>query len=1069
MRRLVVCAAIAVFAGMAGASEIYTEGEDFKNLGGWKVADYAGATIALGDKIGAEAETEVEVKEAGKYYLFVRMMTHGGGFRSANFFVNDRDLGVAGDGKLKDGEKPGWRWTRLNTGIRLTPGKVKIRMISKSETTRLDCLYLSPDWEFQPVAKNIKNPNREKSGLQLEGIFRRPAAKGPGPKMLLLSGGRPWVGNACAEKFIRAGYNVNVLNSVYLDGMGGASIKQTPTDPVEPKAIDGITPEFKNLSKYEIIVINGIPENMQEKMFTKSRIEDIRKFVSNGGKLIVSLNVPESFGDLLPVESPDGSGTMDFEDGAGMFATRPDDPAFSLLPERWEIYSKIRNCVPRKGAKVLSKIIDADGSTLNVPYIAIMDFGKGKVLFHNANHERLQQSRQLLSWAYGPALFAGTAACICPGTDDGKVDPSRSLKNISDPATIRPKYLQSGSVELEIPKMRFSVDETECRMENGCVVFPNGYRLHVNTKGTMVDISRPGERVPFIRDMKLPLISYPKAADKVDDVSTAEATSVKSETQKSDAVWHISSIKAGKEAVITLVSNEGGEIEWSFKAASLGLDGRGFSGIGQSIRVVKLPRHLLAAIKLDYRVDLKNRRVRRFACYQPPRGYAEYDFTGDKDQVAGPCGFFSAAQPFGWLEGSNGVLAEFVTEASPVQQTLTARKGRPDASDSVVFGFGRVKAPQRTPWFWHMVCDAKHNSSNDWIAMYQFIRHYLRGVEGFPEQPALPCACYMNTCTPAEGVQVIDAAAKAGFRLFYVDNCPAPMEAFEKDRIRNQIAEIGKSGMKGYTWFPCCHSPDVTQTVKEHPEWYLKDETGKLASYFGHFHPADMNNPEFVKWYLGVVDGLMDRGLATAWHDMGGSASGTVNFGTPESKTGFWGQKEIFRHYYKRGGWAVTEGMNPLVLDGYIFRENDYNNPIGNEFAMIGAQVHWGGFRLDYFRLAMYDIFWPLDLGPVVFGFENKVGVIDRTKRAMNIAKAVNAALDATGMPFIRQTPFGTSWMSEKGGALFFFDGVKKLEASLPEGFVPIALYCGGNVTDLEGKMPASVEPCSVIVIKKQN
>ena len=105
-----------------------------------------------------------------------------------------------------------------------------------------------------------------------------------------------------------------------------------------------------------------------------------------------------------------------------------------------------------------------------------------------------------------------------------------------------------------------------------------------------------------------------------------------------------------------------------------------------------------------------------------------------------------------------------------------------------------------------------------------------------------------------------------------------------------------------------------------------------------------------------------------------------------------------------------------------------------NEFCMIGAQVNGGGFRCPFFRLAMYDIFWPMELDPVVFNFENKIGSVKNLSEAVSFVPAINDIL-AGGMPFIRETPFGTTWIGEKGGALFFWDTADKVTVDLPEGW----------------------------------
>ena len=312
-----------------------------------------------------------------------------------------------------------------------------------------------------------------------------------------------------------------------------------------------------------------------------------------------------------------------------------------------------------------------------------------------------------------------------------------------------------------------------------------------------------------------------------------------------------------------------------------------------------------------------------------------------------------------------------------------------------------------------------------------------------------------------------NAAAKLGFTIQKVGVCPYPMEDFETPKVLDLCDDCKNAGIAAYPWFPCCHSPAETRTVKEHPEWYNFDEKGKPAKYFGHFYTADMNNPEFLKWHFSVIDKLFEHGVKAVWYDMAGAASGTVNFAPPESRIALFNQIEIFRHYYDKGGWVVSEGQNPLVLDGYIFRETVYNDPVGNEFAMVGAQIDLGGWRCDFFRLAMYDIFFPIVLDPLALNFEYKLGGIDNIKRAASFVPSLNKILDS-GMPFIRETPFGTSWISEKGGALFFWDGVENFTAELPDDFVAQELVTSDKTIALDGKLPTTLSPESIVIFSRR-
>ncbi len=1047
-----------------GAGEVIVEAEDFKEPGPWQVVNYAGATAMMGGKIKGVAKTTFNAPE-GDYYMFVHAITHNGEFRYAEIAVNNFKIGKAGDEKLADGESAGWHWVPLKRKIHLKAQNNTIKMTANSDYTRIDRIIFStdPNYDCSQAPAPVVNQNRKPSSRELEGIFGRPQPTGDGPDMLLLCGGRPWVGNADAKHYATAGYRVMLLNSVYLDGCGGASIKQTPTDPVEPTPLDGITPEFKELGKYKIVAVEAIPTSFQEKLFTAERIDALKKYVADGGTLLLTVNVPEKLGDLLPVEPQTGADAMDEVNEDNLFATRPEGKAFSILPEKWLLHTYFRYCKAKKDARILSYVVTANGDKL-CPYLVEMDYGKGKVMFWNAQYERLGKGMSLFNWAYTPVLQGAIAETLCPSE---KVNAHNAyliaMKKQSDAP--KPTIIDAANVALTVPEFSLGATKTTVTVDGNVATFSNGAKVVFAADKKSAAFTFPGAKKPYIREFALPTVAYPDKADKVDSLETAEAVGTKKEMRASKAKWQVDSITGGDKLTIKVSADDGSAYTWTIITGEANIDGRKFVGFGQQVTLDAMPKHLLAAIRFVQKVDVGNKNFRRFACYEPPRGYVDCDMTGQVDSFTRNLGFFSAAQPFGWLEGSDAVFAEFVDTPQSTVLGYTAKKGNDFATGRIDFNFGRVKAPQSTPLFWQMVTNAKYNTTNDWIAMYQFQRKHLRQVANFPEVAAQPNACNPDTCTDEQRTACMDYAVAHGFKLYALNFCPAPMEAQEKPHPCFNDCKV--RGLAGYPWFPCCHSPDVTRTVKEHPEWYLKDENGKLTQYFGHFYEADMNNEEFMKWHKSLVDHMMAQGMKTVWYDMAGAASGGINFATPESPIGLVPQMKLFHYYYEKGGWVVSEGMNPCVLDGYIFRQDVYNNPVGNEFSLIGAQCNGGGFNSPYFRNAMYDTFWPMNLDGVTFNFETGFGINQLTEHAVSFVPTINEVL-SFGMPFIRETPFGTMWIADKGGAFFCWNGVRNFQATLPEGFVADKVFCNGKTTQLDGKLPTSVEPESIIVFKKK-
>ena len=90
-------------------------------------------------------------------------------------------------------------------------------------------------------------------------------------------------------------------------------------------------------------------------------------------------------------------------------------------------------------------------------------------------------------------------------------------------------------------------------------------------------------------------------------------------------------------------------------------------------------------------------------------------------------------------------------------------------------------------------------------------------------------------------------------------------------------------------------------------------------------------------------------------------------------------------------------------------------------------------------------------------GFERTPGELAKVERMARLNPFINKAQQLVGYPYIRETPFGTSWISGKGGALFFYDGVKELKVDLPDGW---------KIEGAEGNVLRDVKPDTVVFLK---
>ncbi len=1039
----------------SSAADILLETINFDNLDGWKINRVANKTTLESTSPKAVASMDFETTSPGAYYLYAEVFTLGQHYRKTDIFVNQMKYLSAGDEKVKNLKYPAWHWIKSPAIINLKAGKNSIKIQSKNAFARIRCIVLSTNPQFAPPEETV---TKEVYSREKEGIFPCPKPTGNGPNMLLLNGGRPWEGNASAQIFAHGGYRVKILNSVYLAGLGGASIKITPTDPVEPEPLDGITPEFQRLDKYKIIVINNIPRDKQKKLFTAKRIAALKKFVSDGGKLFLTINAPDSLKDMLPFDAiPDVDEFFEIDDA---FTKTPKTNAFKGMPEKWRIFNKFRMIKAKKASHTLCEIFTGDGSPCGVPYILTMKYGKGEVLFWNGQNVRSNRSKQLYSWAYTPALLNCIAASICP---DKYVTPQKLMQ--IQKRELEPITIDKASATLTVPKMELQKAADTAVVNGNTISFGNTAKIIVKSNGVDVYFGNAGK--PYIRDMQFPKVYLPKGALKVRDNKSAEAIGMKSDALNADIKWQIKSITSNEDtAKITLFSENGDVCEWNFVSGKLHIDGRDFYGIGQHINLIRCSHPLIASLLITEKIDVGNCIFRRFTCYALPRGYKEFDFSGASNEHTRRWGFFGDGQPFSWLQGRDAVFSEFIDSPYPISVGYQVKKDENFATGDIAFNFGRVSAPQSTALLWQMVTSHDFNSDNDWIAMYQFQRKNLRKVANFPEIPARPCGFASNTCNKDERLQTLQAAKNYGFTWAKIGLVPWPMETFETQEALNYFDECKQIGIEAFPWFPCFHSPAETRTVKEHPEWYVADENGKPVKYFNHFYVADVNNKDFIKWHKGIIDKMFDHGASCVWYDMAAAAAGIVNFSTAESKIAFWQQMEIFRYFYRKGGKVVTEGMNPLILDGYIFREDVYHEPVGNEFAMIGSMIDAAGFRCDPFRLAMYGTFSPYKLDPLVLDFENKPGANERLKKFINLVPALNKLLDG-GVPFIRDTEFGTTWINNEGGALFFWNGVKNFAAQLPPDFTPDTLLHDGREIKLNGRIPSVIQPETIITLKK--
>ncbi|MCQ2378461.1 MAG: putative glycoside hydrolase family 15 protein, partial [Victivallaceae bacterium] len=813
------------------------------------------------------------------------------------------------------------------------------------------------------------------------GVKKAPMVGKKGPKIQIFNGGRAWVGGILPGAFSSAGAQVMQINAPYLDGLSGASIKTHLGDKVEPKAFDGITPALDKAAAYKLLIFNHLLPESQKLLFTPERIAKLKTYVENGGHLLVTIDIPETLGDLLPVE-PGKYVTLDEVLSAG----RPESEKFAMFPETLPVFRFYREAKLRDGAVALSTIRDASGKDV-APYVARIKIGKGSVTFFNTEITNPKQIKDFSNWAYSKAFFVALAN-DCFG---GKLDAEKCMTKLEDiPARTE---IGETAVSLDTPRLEIVDSNDLVQISGNKAKFGNGTLLEVAPDG-FVSVTWPGKTKPYIRKYNIPTLNFSKK-QKVFDSATAEAVDVKEDTTAADIKWKFSKIEGrGNEAIITYVA-PGNEMQLICKIGKLFLDGRTFDGIADRIELVKSPL-LVSSVKFTSELDLeKPLYAHRFDCYQPPRGYTAFDMTGKvKSDTRGFSG-----QPFAMIVCENGLYIGNRATPSSSSAQIIRDKGAKYIESNHSTGLGRIKAPLATAFYWQWYADGTERGHHDYLAMYQFMRHTLRVQAGLKEFPAYPVAAYGYQLTDAEKDEVIRFAGKAGYRFIFPPNPESPIESIATPSNMATYKKIVDAGARARIWTAGSYAQgDGGWIINHHPEWFVKDENGKIFKYFGTYPVIDVNNPEFYDWYTkDVLDKAIAGGVGFVYRDMDGAASGTVNYALPESPNGLKSQIKFYKYFHDKNCLVGIEGMNPLVIDIYWYRPDKYTSFAGKEFVLVASMPSdglRGGITLDAFRTGMYACFPSCEISGAVFGVESIRGQLERTRRVLSFVPKFNEALD---------------------------------------------------------------------------
>ena len=439
---------------------------------------------------------------------------------------------------------------------------------------------------------------------QESGAYSRTMPKGDGPEILLMQGGRPWVANDTAAVFNSTGAKCIVLTSAWLDGFGGAPIRPLLNDSNEPKPYDGITPAWSQLSAFKAVVIIGISGKNQSGILTEERVAELRKYVENGGGLVLGINAPSSLGDLLPV----APGKLNNHE-KGMFARHSAVEAFAKLPEEFPIVENWRTAELRQGSETLATLHNANGDVAGI-YIAKRRIGKGSVVWINVEYERRQGVVQHYTWAWNKALLAALV------NEAGGLDLNIMGAVRMPPQKLPQKTLEPLSVTLDVPAERLGDVRGEVVVDGGTAILPDGTRLSQNQDGS-IDVFWKGHDKPSMR-LEIPVLHSDSKA-LVYSSETAEAVDVKRQGSRIAIDWKSDGIVGGKTAVFRYSAAGGASCAYEFKASSLELDRRTYSSLASRLTVTESPL-LISSIEFPKRLLFGAKRCRRMGATPRPEG-----------------------------------------------------------------------------------------------------------------------------------------------------------------------------------------------------------------------------------------------------------------------------------------------------------------------------------------------------------------------------------------------------------------------------------------------------------------
>lgn len=863
--------------------------------------------------------------------------------------------------------------------------------------------------------------------------------------LLFFCGGRLYGSGRMNRLLESGGCTTKFVDTRDLAGFGGSILKY---EDKEPEKKDGITPEFKRLNKYRAIFFCQLKITEMADIFTPERVNALTEYVKNGGTFFADINTPAALNALLPVTFKGNP-----RKASGIFVGRNTVGELKELPDKWQKFSPYRLAVPKKDAVVHAELFNAQGGRV-APFIVTMKYGKGKVVFCNGAWSNSSAPVSFTSWGYSQYFVRGLLSFVLerPLKND--------LKKVDWPVALSPL----GKTDYPLAEFHAGVQKGgKLALKGNTAMLENGIKIKVLSDGG-VEIFYPGVKTAF--KWNAPVFKTSGNPQSLNGDNN-EAIVQKYDLKEYKVEWKKIgfSVKDGLFAVN--YSAPGIELAWEFIPVKMDLDGRNYIGYADRVNVKKLPIFLESVV---FEALLPNGKIRRNTCYTSPRGYLETVLSPEPGKISDSktWQFFCSGQPFTYLYlPQNGIFAEMVDYPIPCYVQFKAESSG-QLFHSVRLLAGRRKTPAVLPWLLHFYSAGKEQGNNDYIALYQFARRYLRercGIKTFPQ--VTQASYYLHGRKTADLDRSAKAAAELNFRSVWLTLCPLQMVEIGGKKLAEVMQSAKKQGLLTHPWTAGGYNhKDSCPLFKDHPDWFIRRKDGSFHRYFKILGVADFNNPHFRKWFLNQILAARKNGLDRVYHDMGGEISNQVNHYPPKaaSTATLDGLIELLKEYSKLNIPCSVEGMNPLVKDQALFNPDKAYPLKGKEFAYVGgtplATVDNGqanALHCDYFRMLMYNATINIDVDGYRNKFERIPGELEAMKHIKEWNLLFNKAHEFVEAPFVRETPFGTAWIGKTSAALFFERGVKELKLHLPplwqiQGNAPLKNIPAHSVLFLEKK-----------------